>query len=49
MIAEAKPVIEQYFSLFEVPLWAFPNVTVKSGATLMFGPGANVLLAATWR
>lgn len=45
-MASAKPVLEAVFAPFKVIVWLFPKVIVRSGATLWFGTGANVLTAS---
>jgi hypothetical protein len=45
-MASAKPVLEAVFAPFKVIVWLFPKVIVRSGATLVFGTGANVLTAS---
>ncbi|MGB9604243.1 MAG: hypothetical protein ACP5U2_15890 [Bryobacteraceae bacterium] len=46
LVAHAKPVVQTRFEVFLVPVWNFLRVKVSSGSVLLFGPGANVLLAA---
>lgn len=45
-MASVKPVLEAVFAPFQVFVWLFPKVKVRSGATLLFGTGANVLTAS---
>lgn len=44
-LAGYKSVIESVFPVFEIPLWPFLNITVKSGSVLEFGPGPHALVA----
>jgi hypothetical protein len=43
--AALKPIVEEAFRTFEVALWPFFTITVKTGAVLEVGAGANVLCA----
>jgi septum formation inhibitor MinC len=45
LVKEMKPLLESHFEIFKIPVWFFLTVTVKSGSTLYFGPGSNVLVA----
>jgi hypothetical protein len=45
LVAEAKPVLEDYYGVIEIGVWLFPNIKISSGSVLSFGPGSNVLLA----
>jgi hypothetical protein len=44
-MAGYKSIIESVFPVFEIPLWPFFNITVKSGSVLEFGPGPHALVA----
>ena len=45
LVAHAKPSLMKHFEVFLLPAWLFQKVKVSSGSVLLFGPGANVLLA----
>ncbi len=45
LIREIKPLLEGHFVRFRIPVWYFLTITVRSGATLYFGPGSNIVLA----
>lgn len=45
LVASAKPSLLKHFDVFMLPAWLFQKVKVSSGSVLLFGPGANVLLA----
>jgi len=45
LVANARPSLMKHFDIFIVPVWHFLKVKVSSGSVLLFGPGANVLLA----
>jgi hypothetical protein len=40
-----KPIVEEAFRNFQVVIWPFFTITVKTGAMLELGAGANVLCA----
>ena len=46
LIPEAKSVVETFYGSIEVLVWLFPKVKVSSGSVLLFGSGANTLLAS---
>jgi hypothetical protein len=46
LVAQAKPSIENHFAIFTVAVWLFPKIKVSSGSVLLFGTGANTLLAS---
>lgn len=45
LVEAYKPAIEAYFQHFEILAWLFREVRVKRNSTLVFGPGANRLVA----
>jgi hypothetical protein len=45
LVSHYRPIIERFYEEILVPVWAFLNIHVASGAVLEFGPGANVLIA----
>lgn len=45
LVAEAKPVLEDFYGVIDIGVWLFPNIKVSSGSVLSFGQGSNVLLA----
>ncbi len=45
LVKEHKAILEAHFVSFEVPLWFFESIIVRSGSTLYLGTGSNILAA----